>query len=278
MSAKLAQFLHQDRLQAANIVVNIPLVRQTVDDLIGLLFPQRGHFGPKTLEETQEKLEILEQRFLDFLQGLAPLDGTLKTTGRDKIKAFFAGLSAVTHKLDADVAAAFAGDPAAYSPEEVIITYPGFYAVCVYRLAHEIYQLNIPLLPRLMSEYAHEKTGIDIHPGAQIEESFFIDHGTGVVIGETSIIGKNVKIYQGVTLGALSVKKKHQSKKRHPTIQSGVVIYANSTILGGETTIGKGSVIGGNVWLTESVPENSLVFNKLESDHRFGSSEGAGPI
>ena len=129
-----------------------------------------------------------------------------------------------------------------------------------------------------MSEYAHEKTGIDIHPGAQIEESFFIDHGTGVVIGETAIIGRNVKIYQGVTLGALSVKKKMQSIKRHPTIESDVVIYANSIILGGETVVGRGSVIGGNVWLTQSVPAASVVFNKLETGHTLGNPDGNSPI
>ncbi|MFL5785028.1 MAG: serine O-acetyltransferase EpsC, partial [Bacteriovoracaceae bacterium] len=163
-----------------------------------------------------------------------------------------------------DVEAAFAGDPAAYSKEEIIITYPGFYAICVYRLAHALHKLDVPLIPRLMSEYAHEKTGIDIHPGAVIGENFFIDHGTGVVIGETSLIGKNVKIYQGVTLGALSVKKKLQSVKRHPTIESDVVIYANSTILGGDTIIGTGSVIGGNTWITESVPADSVILNKIE--------------
>jgi serine O-acetyltransferase len=176
------------------------------------------------------------------------------------------------------VNAAFVGDPAAYSKEEVIITYPGFYAVCIYRFAHALHALKIPLLPRLMSEYAHEKTGIDIHPGAHIEESFFIDHGTGVVIGETAIIGRNVKIYQGVTLGALSVKKKMQSIKRHPTIESDVVIYANSIILGGETVVGRGSVIGGNVWLTQSVPAASVVFNKLETGHTLGNPDGNSPI
>jgi serine O-acetyltransferase len=157
-------------------------------------------------------------------------------------------------------------------------TYPGFYAVCIYRFAHALFELKVPLIPRLLSEYAHEKTGIDIHPGAKIEESFFIDHGTGVVIGETAVIGKNVKIYQGVTLGALSVKKKLQSIKRHPTIENDVVIYANSIILGGETTVGRGSIIGGNVWLTQSMPAGSVVFNKLETGHTLGTSDGNSPI
>ena len=152
-----------------------------------------------------------------------------------------------------DTIAAYNGDPAAKSGEEVIVSYPGLEAIIVYRIAHFLYECGVPVLPRIMSEHVHGKTGIDIHPGAKIGESFFIDHGTGVVIGETTVIGNNVKIYQGVTLGALSVKKTLQDKKRHPTIEDDVTIYANATILGGETVIGKGSVIGGNSWITESV-------------------------
>ncbi len=155
--------------------------------------------------------------------------------------------------ISLDTIAAFNGDPAAKSGDEVIVSYPGLEAIIVYRLAHFIHLKGVPVIPRIMSEYIHGKTGIDIHPGATIGESFFIDHGTGVVIGETTVIGKNVKIYQGVTLGALSVKKSFQNKKRHPTIEDDVTIYANATILGGETVIGKGSVIGGNSWITESV-------------------------
>jgi len=152
-----------------------------------------------------------------------------------------------------DAIAAFNGDPAAKSGDEVIVSYPGLQAIIVYRLAHFLYECGVPVIPRIMSEHIHGRTGIDIHPGAKIGESFFIDHGTGVVIGETTIIGKNVKIYQGVTLGALSVKKSLKNTKRHPTIEDDVTIYANATILGGETVIGKGSVIGGNSWITESV-------------------------
>lgn len=159
----------------------------------------------------------------------------------------------IRRMVSLDTIAAFNGDPAAKSGDEVIVSYPGLEAIIVYRLAHFIHQKNVPVIPRIMSEYIHGKTGIDIHPGATIGESFFIDHGTGVVIGETTIIGNNVKIYQGVTLGALSVKKSLQNKKRHPTIEDDVTIYANATILGGETVIGKGSVIGGNSWITESV-------------------------
>ena len=158
-----------------------------------------------------------------------------------------------------DVTALFEGDPAAKSDEEVIVSYPGLEAITVYRLAHYIHKCGVPVIPRIMSEYIHGKTGIDIHPGAEIGESFFIDHGTGIVIGETSVIGKNVKIYQGVTLGALSVKKKYQDKKRHPTIEDDVTIYANATILGGETVIGKGAVIGGNTWIIKSVPAGTII-------------------
>lgn len=267
MSSKLAQFLHRERYPAATIVMNIPQVRQSVDELICLLFPQRGCRGKDGLENTDAQITELKRRFTIYLEALEPLDPKLKSDGPERVEKFFNAFEDIATKLDADVTAAFSGDPAAYSKEEIIITYPGFYAVCIYRFAHALHELNVPLLPRLMSEYGHEKTGIDIHPGAKIEESFFIDHGTGVVIGETSVIGKNVKIYQGVTLGALSVKKKLQSIKRHPTIESDVVIYANSSILGGDTVIGKGSIIGGNVWLTQSIPAGSVVFNKLETGY-----------
>jgi serine O-acetyltransferase len=278
MSSTLAQFLHRDRYQAATIVMNIPQIRQSVDELVCLLFPQRGCKGAGGLENTEAQLLELKLRFNSYMESLVLLDPKLKIDGTQRIETFFNSFQEIAVKLDADVSAAFAGDPAAYSKEEVIITYPGFYAVCIYRFAHTLYKLGVPLLPRLMSEYAHEKTGIDIHPGAAIEESFFIDHGTGVVIGETSIIGKNVKIYQGVTLGALSVKKKMQAIKRHPTIESDVVIYANSIILGGETIVGRGSIIGGNVWLTQSVPTGSVVFNKLETGHTLGTPDGNSPI
>lgn len=162
-------------------------------------------------------------------------------------------------KIQLDTIAAFNGDPAAKSNEEVILSYPGLEAIVVYRIAHFLYKNGVPIIPRIMSEHVHGKTGIDIHPGANIGESFFIDHGTGVVVGETCIIGKNVKIYQGVTLGALSVKKNLQNKKRHPTIEDDVTIYANATILGGDTIIGKGSIVGGNTWVTESVKAGSII-------------------
>ena len=168
-------------------------------------------------------------------------------------------LPEIRRLIHLDVIALFEGDPAAKSDEEVIVSYPGLEAIVVYRLAHYIHTCGVPVIPRIMSEYIHGKTGIDIHPGATIGESFFIDHGTGIVIGETTVIGKNVKIYQGVTLGALSVKKNYQDKKRHPTIEDDVTIYANATILGGQTVIGKGAVIGGNTWIVKSVPAGTIV-------------------
>jgi serine O-acetyltransferase len=165
--------------------------------------------------------------------------------------------------LATDVKAAYEGDPAAKSYDEIIFSYPGIFAITVYRVAHKLFEYGVPLLPRIMTEYAHSVSGIDIHPGAEIDDSFVIDHGTGVVIGETSNIGQNVRIYQGVTLGALSIPKEsvdqYRGKKRHPTIEDDVIIYSGATILGGDTIIGTRSVIGGNVWLTESVPADTTV-------------------
>jgi serine O-acetyltransferase len=176
--------------------------------------------------------------------------------------------------LAQDIRAAFDGDPAAKSYDEIIFSYPGIWAIMVYRIAHKLYHQNVPLMPRIMTEYAHGRTGIDIHPGAHIGESFFIDHGTGVVIGETCTIGNRVRIYQGVTLGALSLSKAEckrlRSKKRHPSIEDDVIIYANATILGGDTVVGARSVIGGNVWLTHSVPPDTEVFIKKQ-DLIFGA-------
>ena len=177
---------------------------------------------------------------------------------------FFEEVPAIYDVLLNDALTILQFDPAAESIEEVLVAYPGFYATAVYRFSHKLLKLGVKILPRFFSEYAHSKTGIDIHPGATIGSSFFIDHGTGIVIGETCIIGDNVKIYQGVTLGALSVNKYQAKSKRHPTIEDNVVIYSGATILGGDTVIGKNSVIGGNVWLTNSVLPESIVYHKSE--------------
>ncbi|BHH82216.1 serine O-acetyltransferase [Desulforhopalus sp. 52FAK] len=179
---------------------------------------------------------------------------------------FIEALPKITGLLATDIRAALRGDPATKSPDEVIFCYPGLLATSIFRIAHELYLLDIPIIPRIMTEYAHSLTGIDIHPGATIGPGFFIDHGTGVVIGETTIIGENVRLYQGVTLGALSLPrdagKKLRDKKRHPTIEDNVIIYSNTTILGGKTIVGEGSIIGGNIWITESVATGTKVLLK----------------
>jgi len=182
----------------------------------------------------------------------------------EKTDTFIEQIPALRRLLATDVQAAFDGDPAAQSTDEAIFCYPGVDAIFIHRVAHALHDMNVPLLPRIMSEYAHNETGIDIHPGAQIDESFFIDHGTGVVIGETTIIGKRVKIYQGVTLGALSTKggQKWRGRKRHPTIEDDVTIYGGAIILGGDTVIGEGATIGGSVFITESVPAHHTVTMK----------------
>jgi serine O-acetyltransferase len=186
--------------------------------------------------------------------------------GQQTAIEFLKELPQLRNLLATDIRAAYDGDPAAKSYDEIIFSYPGLFAITVYRIANQLHHQGVPMLPRIMAEYAHSRTGIDIHPGARIGESFFIDHGTGVVIGETSEIGSRVRIYQGVTLGALSLSREEceslRDQKRHPTIEDDVIIYANATILGGQTTIGARSVIGGNVWLTTSVPPDTKVFLK----------------
>ena len=201
------------------------------------------------------------------------LPGTHDTGAEEAAYSFLESLPRIRRMLAQDIQAAYDGDPAASCIDEIILSYPAAYAITAYRAAHELHQNGVLLLPRMLTELAHARTGIDIHPGAHIGESFFIDHGTGVVIGETTVIGNNVKLYQGVTLGALSFPKDEKGRllrghKRHPTIENNVVIYAGATILGGDTVIGEGSVIGGNVWLTESVPAGSRVV-QAEAKPRF---------
>ena len=190
-----------------------------------------------------------------------------KAKAHQAITALLDGLPAIRDMLQQDIQAAYEGDPAAMSTMEIVMSYPGLYAITIHRIAHALYCQGVPLIPRVMGEHAHSKTGIDIHPGATIGPGFFIDHGTGVVIGETCKIGKRVKLYQGVTLGALSFAKDAsgmlvKGTKRHPDVEDNVVIYAGATILGGETVIGHDSVIGGNVWLIHSVPPGSKVYNQ----------------
>ncbi|MEI7726008.1 MAG: serine O-acetyltransferase EpsC [Bacteroidota bacterium] len=217
---------------------------------------------PKYVQE-----EIFLTKELDLKMGLLQFIEQTQSANKNYgncVTSFFNRLPEVHRVLMGDLDSMYNSDPAARSIHEVLLAYPGFYAIVIHRVAHELWICGIPVIPRLLAEYAHYKTGIDIHPGATIGERFLIDHGTGVVIGETCNIGNDVKIYQGVTLGALSVSRNHAAIKRHPTIGDRVVVYANATILGGNTVIGNDSVIGGNVWITQSIPSNSMVFHKSE--------------
>ena len=248
-------------------------VREILTNLFRIVFP--GYFrertykiyNPKnsfavTIEDIFYHLNKQVMLALDFCK----LRGTM-TEGERRAESyricrlFFSRISYIRECIETDLLAAYDGDPAAGCLEEIILAYPGLMAITVYRIAHELYLLRVPVLPRLMTEYAHSETGIDIHPGATIDKYFFIDHGTGIVIGETSVIGKNVKIYQGVTIGALSTRggQKLSGKKRHPTIQDNVTIYAGASILGGDTVIGENSVIGGNTFITSSIPADTRV-------------------
>jgi serine O-acetyltransferase len=207
-------------------------------------------------KDEESKNKIIDKLELNFSR----IAKELKVKGHKHLWNRFADtFIKVRQLLDLDASAIEECDPAAKSLAEVYLAYPGFFASAIYRLSHELYLLRVPILPRMMSEYAHSVTGIDIHPGASIGKSFFIDHGTGIVIGETTVIKNNVKIYQGVTLGGIQVKKQLAATKRHPTIEDNVVIYANATILGGDIVVGANAVIGANVWITKSIPENAIV-------------------
>ena len=237
-----------------------------VTGLQSLMFPcyfdAPEHSGKATAERLEDLLLLIKRQ----LTAAYSFCGESKVMDTESLAySILAEIPRIKALLIKDVQAIYEGDPAARSPEEVILSYPGFIAISVYRIAHEFYRLGIPYLPRIMTEYAHEKTGVDIHAGATIGEYFFIDHGTGIVIGETTTIGDHVKIYQGVTLGAKSFELDEQGNpvkgiKRHPDIGNNCVIYANATILGGSTKIGDGAVIGANVWVTHSVEPGSIVY------------------
>jgi serine O-acetyltransferase len=232
-----------------------------LDDVISFLFP---HFSRKryfSAEDVLAKLQLIERNLISLLKNVVEKDNSEL---KEKAEKFMTQIPEIHDKLWMDAEEIYQGDPAAESVDEVILAYPGFMAITIYRIAHEIYKQDIPIIPRVITERAHEITGIDIHPGAEIDSPFFIDHGTGVVIGETTKIGKHVKLYQGVTLGALSVDKSLTDKKRHPTIEDDVIIYSQAVILGGSTTIGKNSIIGGNSWITQSVAPNSIISSKME--------------
>ncbi len=238
-----------------------PLALQFAGQVLGLLYPHFSTAPAASEAAVEDEVEQLAHTFTSLERALATLSGALPV---GLFERFLEGLPLVHEKLEADARAILEGDPAARSIDEVILTYPGFFAIATYRVANLLWTLGVPLLPRLLTEYAHEKTGIDIHPGASIGRRFCIDHGTGVVVGETTRIGDGVKLYQGVTLGALTVEKSLADKKRHPTIEDEVVIYAGATILGGSTVVGYNSLVAGNAFLTQSVPPNSVVTRKSE--------------
>lgn len=250
---------------------------EILDDILSVLFP--GCYGSENLSIAEitfylnDKLRHINRRFIKHLKTVCryrcreahavDCNGNCDDKAYRTLINLIESLPSIRSVLLEDIRAALEGDPAAYSLDEIVLSYPFIDAIATHRIAHNIYTQDIPIIPRIMSERAHSRTGIDIHPGAAIGPGFFIDHGTGVVIGETCSIGKNVKLYQGVTLGALSPFDKEgrpkTGQKRHPDIEDDVIIYANATILGGKTVIGKGSIIGGNCWITKSVPPGSFI-------------------
>ena len=227
------------------------------DKLLGLLFPELSNKEFNHLEEINLEYQTIQ---FELYKMLMDIKGLKRHNPKEVVDHVFNQLPTIYDLLQKDAQSISDGDPAAHSINEVIRTYPGFKATAYYRFAHVFYTQCVPYIPRILTEHVHEMTGIDIHPGAKIGEYFCIDHGTGVVIGETTIIGNNVKIYQGVTLGALSVEKNMAKTQRHPTIEDYCVIYAGATILGGETIIGERSIIGGNVWITKSVDPDSRIY------------------
>ncbi len=262
--------------------LNLPGQRAVIgvlEALVGVMFPGCHGHDPMPLAELESNLHhTLEQTALTLrdhvrqafvyqclVDACADCDDCLKRANA-AVGALLEALPSIRDMLHEDIQAAYEGDPAARSTMEIVMSYPGVYAVTVHRIAHKLYKEQVPLIPRVMSEHAHSKTGIDVHPGATIGPGLFIDHGTGVVVGETCIIGRWVKLYQGVTLGALSFAKDPHGQlikgiKRHPNVEDNVVIYAGATILGGKTVIGHDSIVGGNVWLIHSVPPHSKVYN-----------------
>ena len=258
MEKEFYKFIYQQQKETETVPPNEQIANWVLD-LICILFPEKSDINVSSAEEVEAKFLDLKKELIDLLNATSGCNGNGNTGKADH---FFKNIPELYRILNTDIEALLAGDPAARTRFEIIRAYPGFYAISFYRTAHALFELTIPLLPRIITEYAHSKTGIDIHPAAQIGEHFFIDHGTGIVIGETTIIGDHVRLYQGVTLGALSVDKSMASVKRHPTVEDHVIIYSGATILGGETIIGHNSIIGGNVWLTKSVPSCSTVYHR----------------
>ncbi|MFN6944867.1 MAG: serine O-acetyltransferase EpsC [Cytophagaceae bacterium] len=236
-------------------------ISRLITRILLILFPEQSKTKYQTYDDMLTTLLAREKELKDILESM---EEHLSEKAEVLAKNFMITLPGIYEDLMKDIEAILQGDPAAQTEYEIIRAYPGFYAIAFYRLAHALHKLQIPLLPRVLTEFAHSKTGIDIHPAAEIQPYFFIDHGTGIVIGETAKIGKHVKLYQGVTLGALSVSKDMAETKRHPTIEDNVVIYSGATILGGNTVVGHDSIIGGNVWLINSVPPCSRVYHQSQ--------------
>ncbi|NBC24322.1 MAG: serine acetyltransferase [Bacteroidetes bacterium] len=250
---------------SASKCVSLSTVTHFVDRLVQILFPVSIELVFIDEDDFRKHVLDLEKELLTIL------DCSLKSSplrSKDIADQFFEYLPHIQATLDLDIDEIYQGDPAAQSREEVIRCYPGIHAIACYRIAHFFQKLEVPILPRMITECAHSKTGIDIHPAAEIESPFFIDHGTGIVIGATAVIGPHVKIYQGVTLGGLSVKKEDANVKRHPTIEEGVIIYAGATILGGDTVIGANCVIGGNTFITKSVDPGTTVYHSSKNKER----------
>ena len=248
---RIEPFRHPDK----DVIIDI------IDKLRRIVFP--GYFLDKTyrIYNAKHNLSMLIEDVMFNLNQQISLVLRDSQASEEICLEFFRSIPKVRALVQTDLQAAYEGDPAASGKEEIVFSYPGLFAITVYRLAHELYVLGVPMIPRIMTEYAHSVTGIDIHPGAVVGEHFFIDHGTGIVVGETTVIGNGVKIYQGVTLGALSTRggQTLRGKRRHPTIEDNVTIYAGASILGGDTVIGQNSVIGSNVFITESVAPNTTV-------------------
>jgi serine O-acetyltransferase len=258
--ATLAAHIAEDEAGAYRRLPDRSAVAEFADGIVNLLFPD-GSRAPRTPSGIHAELEARCRALAPILE---PLRDKLAASPGDVAHRFLERLPAIHEQIALDAQAIEAGDPAAHGISEVVLAYPGFQAMAFYRIAHALVEEGVPLVPRMVSEIAHRRTGADIHPAATIGRSCCIDHGTGLVVGETAVIGNNVKLYQGVTLGALSVVKEAAGTKRHPTIEDRVVIYANATVLGGDTIVGADSIIGGNVWLTHSVPPRSLVYHQSQ--------------
>ena len=255
---QFAEELFQVNSSYSNEVPSMKETQRWTRDLVNFLFPIKEN-RQVSIYDFEIGLERLRLRLEELL---SPLERELPYASNRVALSFFDRMPGIYNLLAEDAHNFVKSDPAAENLEEVILCYPGFFALVVYRIAHILYTLKVPVLPRVMTEYAHSKTGIDIHPGAEIGKNCFIDHGTGIVIGETAVVGKNVKIYQGVTLGALYVNKDLADMKRHPTIEDNVILYAGCTILGGNTVVGHDTLVGGNVWITESVLPHSVVYRE----------------